>query len=272
MAFFNKTTNQETPLSSIPQSPQFCGEILANDCLANKLDSNHPTLSQSILAGFSRRIQQWQQSYQNLSFMQQKITYVMYAALAFLLLYSVSGRYYIGTPVDMRLTWVDHYIPFWVWTFWIYVSDYPFLMLAGLLAPNQEQFRKFRSAFWLVMLAHLIAFMLFPTRIFIHPVTGTGLSDSLARFVQSLDVPCNCCPSMHVSMSFLAAVVLATAYRRWSFIFITWGILIILSTLTAKQHACYDVIGGMILGLSAFAFVYGRDSQKHSSSQKKHQT
>lgn len=202
----------------------------------------------------------WQKIYHNLNFFWQKTIYVGYAGCIFLLLYELSGRYYLGSVYAMPLTWLDNYIPLMAWTFWIYVSDYLFLPLAGILAPTKEHFRKFRLAFWLILWIHIAIFLFFPTKVPYYEVHGQGITESMARLVHSVDVPCNAFPSLHVSMSVLSALVLSTFYRRYCWFMLLWGIAIIFSTLTTKQHSCYDVLGGFIVGMAVFIVAYYNSS------------
>ena len=63
----------------------------------------------------------------------------------------------------------------------------------------------------------------------------------------TLDNTTNCVPSLHVALSCIAAF--GIWYERqqiWQFMAI-WAVLIIISTMTTKQHQFIDVITGIIL-------------------------
>ena len=61
----------------------------------------------------------------------------------------------------------------------------------------------------------------------------------------TIDAPGNTCPSLHVSTSIYISLTMRTSTkaRLW----MIWGLLVSLSTLTMKQHFVWDWVGGVLL-------------------------
>src|SRR5262249_48360591 len=79
------------------------------------------------------------------------------------------------------------------------------------------------------------------------------------------DTPGNCCPSLHVSSVLLCGMLFMNEQRKKLPFFLTWGILISLSTLTTKQHYIVDVVTGLAMaGLFHWIF-YRRVAYKPRS-------
>ncbi len=206
----------------------------------------------ALLNYFQSLWQRWLQKYSNLNFFWQKMIYILYGGLVFVFLYMLVGKFYLGTPRFLPLTWVDNNTPFLLWTFWIYVSDYLFLMVAAILCPTPKSFSKFRQAFWTVVFLHIAIFFFFPTEIQRPEIIDTSISGYIGRFIHTADGTVNCFPSLHVSLTLLSALVISQYQRRFTIPAFIWGLAIVASTLTTKQHYWYDVIGGTVVAFTIF--------------------
>ncbi len=88
-------------------------------------------------------------------------------------------------------------------------------------------------------------------------VSDTGIFNYLIRFLYSVDIPDNLFPSIHcvVCTLFMIAVMGEKRIPRWykvcSYIM---GVLIMLSTLTTKQHAVVDLVFGIALAIITYIF------------------
>lgn len=177
-------------------------------------------------------------------------------ALFLFCVYTFLGKFHWGPPKTLALTYFDHSIPFWVWSFWIYVSYYPFLIISCFLMRNYEQLYRFRNACFATMLLHFAIFFLFPISIDRPVIVGNDFAAQVGRFIQSVDAPTNCFPSLHVSLTFLAAFIVAKAYKFLAAPFFLWAFAIAISTITTRQHYFYDVLGALIVALSFFMIFY----------------
>jgi membrane-associated phospholipid phosphatase len=172
---------------------------------------------------------------------------IVVGGLLLVALFAVPARIHLGQPTILARSVVDDGIPFVNWTIWIYVSYYPFLM-AAIWFPRDDRCRS--DAFYGILLAGaigLVIFTLWPTAIARESPGLAGTTGILWRLLFSVDTMVNALPSMHVAHTCLAAVALASRNRLWRIIAPAWATLIVLSTLTTKQHYAIDVPGGLAL-------------------------
>lgn len=196
--------------------------------------------------------------FHNLPFFWQKFFYMLYIATVFTFLYTVVGRLHHGDPLKLPLTIIDRQAPFLEWTFWIYVSDYLYLAITGFMMPDYAHLYRFRKAFLAVVAFHLAFFYICPTDIMRPNVDGQEVSHQLGRLVHLIDNKTNCFPSLHVSLTFLAAFFISKMHKWLAVPACLWAIAIAASTLTTRQHYFYDVIGGLIVAIFAFAIFFYR--------------
>jgi membrane-associated phospholipid phosphatase len=172
--------------------------------------------------------------------------------LAIVGLYALSARLNHGEPTRLVESAIDSWIPFLPWTIWIYISDYPLLMLAILL-PNDR--RRSEAAYGL-LLAALIGFVIFtlwPTSIIRSSPSFAGITGLLWKLVYAIDTTTNACPSLHVANTCIAARALYGEGGAWRVLAPVWAGSVILSTLTTKQHYFVDVPAGVLVGIACIA-------------------
>lgn len=180
---------------------------------------------------------------------------VLGGGLLLIALFMLPARFHLGEPAMLERSVVDHWIPFLEWTIWIYVSYYLFLILAIWL-PDDDKLRS-DAAYGLVLagLIGLIIFTLLPTSVERPSPSAGGATGFAWRLLFSVDTMVNALPSLHVANTCLAAVALASRSRAWRIIVPVWAAMIILSTLTTKQHYAIDVPGGLLLAAICFVAV-----------------
>jgi PAP2 superfamily len=173
-------------------------------------------------------------------------------------LFAVPARVHVGQPRILARSALDDVIPFLDWSIWVYVTYYAFL-IAAMWFPRDDNRRS--DAFYGMLPASaigLVIFTLWPTAIGRESASLAGASGFLWRLLFSIDTMVNALPSMHVAHTCLAAVALASRGRLWRIIVPVWATMIILSTLTTKQHCAIDVPGGFVLAAICFVLVrYG---------------
>ncbi len=170
-------------------------------------------------------------------------------------LFMLPARYHLGEPLKLERSIVDEWIPFLEWTIWIYVSHYLFLILAIWL-PKDDGLRS-EAAYGLMATAIIgsIIFTVFPTSVPRQSPNLTGATGILWQQLYSVDTMVNALPSLHVANTCLASVALASRGGLWRTAVPLWAGLIILSTLTTKQHYAVDVPGGLALAAICFVLV-----------------
>jgi membrane-associated phospholipid phosphatase len=191
----------------------------------------------------------------------RRIPAIILGGLLLVALFAVPARLHMGEPALLARSVVDDAIPFLDWTIWIYVSYYPFL-IAAIWCPREDKPRS--DAFYGILLTAaigLIIFTFWPTAIGRDFTSLAGATGFLWRALFSVDTTANALPSMHVAHTCLAAVALASRGRLWRILAPAWATLIVLSTLTTKQHYAIDVPAGF--ALAAICFVTVRRSVEY---------
>ena len=174
-------------------------------------------------------------------------------------LFVLPERFHLGAPANLDKSVVDDWIPFLGWTIWIYVSYYLLLVLAVWLPEDDK--RRSDAAYGLVLAAMigLVIFTLWPTSVMRQSSGFDGATGFLWHLLFSVDTTFNALPSLHVANTCLAAIALWPSRGPWRgpwrIIVPAWAMLVILSTLTTKQHYAIDVPGGVLLAAICFVLV-----------------
>ena len=108
-------------------------------------------------------------------------------------------------------------------------------------------------------------FLFFPTTYPrpVYPEVANAFVAFLMNLVRTGDTPNNCFPSMHVALTIGATASIRHRGKGFFLFFGTWTLLIILSTLTTKQHYLMDICGGATVAsllIYLDAKVFGRKS------------
>jgi membrane-associated phospholipid phosphatase len=180
---------------------------------------------------------------------------ILFFTGVYILLYFLSGAFYLGNAGYFMLTPLDHSVPFLPWTSFIYVMLYPFLFHMCFSIKSYENLNKALYAFLFLILSTCLVFILYPVaypRDFYPLPYENSPGVNLLRVIRFLDRPVNCFPSLHVSNVFLFSFVFWHECKKRFVLFMLISTAISLSTLTTKQHYILDVIGG----LTSAAIIY----------------
>ncbi|HVT57825.1 MAG TPA: prolipoprotein diacylglyceryl transferase family protein [Thermoanaerobaculia bacterium] len=167
--------------------------------------------------------------------------------LPWLLLYEAVGA--LGVPPDAvsgYFGW-EWRLPVWEASELVYISTYPFVLLAPLLAKNRRELRRFALQGLAATALGVFAFLLVPLVSPPRPFVPQGLLGRLLLWERQLDFPTAAFPSFHVFWAFLAAHLIAARGRGWRAAATAWAALIAVSCMTAGNHALADVLGGLAL-------------------------
>ena len=163
-----------------------------------------------------------------------------------------------GQAWVLPLTAFDRLIAFWPAVLPIYLSLWGYIALPVLLAKDRRELWSFSFGCAAMTALALVVFWFMPTAIpnfTIDATPGTSL-----HFLKTVDSAGNAFPSLHVSFSVFACIVLARQLRdagapAWLRLFnVAWAVAIVYSTMAVRQHVLIDVLGGLALGL-ALGFV-----------------
>ncbi len=167
----------------------------------------------------------------------------------FAFIYLVMGSNPLREPFLAPLCILDSYIPWLPFSVLVYFSQFVFLLLGVIYAPNQHIATITYYSYLLAILLGGCVFVFYPTFLTrltfseqIHPVI-----EGLYRFLYAIDIPNNCFPSLHTTLALIAASSLRARSFVWQIVASLWSTAIILSTLTTKQHCVLDVVAGMLL-------------------------
>ena len=170
-------------------------------------------------------------------------------------LYLLPSRLQLFPVITLDRSFIDGGVPFVQWTIWFYISEYPFMFLAVWLGRDDRERSRLFYAFILVAAIGLVIFILWPTAVARESPGSDGVTGLLWRWLYSVDTPANALPSLHVANTCLAAARLRRFGRGWQVIAPVWAVLIVVSTLTTKQHYAIDIAGGIALAAVCFILV-----------------
>lgn len=150
---------------------------------------------------------------------------------------------------------LDALIPFLPWTVVFYVTLY-FFWLPPIFSKNvkERDYLKIVTAVGLSFVVALSLHLIIPAA-YIRPEISPAAADaswslSLLKKVYAIDLPNNTFPSTHVVA--VATLILMTApyFKKWNhWAYSSWGSLIGISTLTAKEHYFFDFVGGIMIAI-----------------------
>lgn len=151
---------------------------------------------------------------------------------------------------------LDALMPFLPWTVVFYVTLY-FFWLPPIFSKNinERDYLRIVSAVGISFAIALMLHMIIPAA-YIRPEISSVAAEgswslSLLKKVYSVDLPNNTFPSTHVVV--VATLILMTApyFKKWNHRFYSsWGSLIGISTLTAKEHYFFDFVGGILVAVA----------------------
>lgn len=149
--------------------------------------------------------------------------------------------------IDLLLP-LDLMIPYWPWTACIYFTLYFMYFTVAVITESQ----RYTQVALDIVLMTLISFVCFTLITSHYPrpspeAWAHSLWKPIIDLMVSIDAPGNTCPSLHVSTSIYIALFMRGSRR--GAIWVIWGILVSLSTLTLKQHFVWDWIAGVILAI-----------------------
>ncbi|KPU27824.1 hypothetical protein TR13x_00195 [Caloranaerobacter sp. TR13] len=185
--------------------------------------------------------------------------------LLILVLIMLKFLYLVINTLNMRkhhlVSHLDNYIPFISWMVIPYVLWYLYIWitLLYLLIKDKKLFVTHSIAVILGQTISLIIFLLYPTYVIRPEVVGNDIFSKLIILIYTNDNPVNAFPSIHVLQSVLTHMAILNikdikkSTKIFSYIFST---MVILSTITIKQHYVIDVVGGYLLATICAKFVY----------------
>lgn len=171
----------------------------------------------------------------------------------------VFGFFYSGAQrLSLRpVSWLEiepaaaNWIPVNFGAIWLYLSLYPLIGLAAFLITDRRLLWRFGIAMsWLGIVSSLF-FVFLPTGVPRPAPHGASWAYSLVTF---LDEPVNAFPSLHASLAIVSGLfchrlIPAGPLRMFQIASLwLWIAAIFWSCIALRQHTCFDLAGGALLG------------------------
>lgn len=176
-----------------------------------------------------------------------------------------SGYYFIGlmqSPSRMHslATFFDGRISIIPSTVFIYLTVYTIFLLSFFTCSENSRSIKILITFISMLILNYLLMYIYPVSMERVIPEGSTTADMVLRLVQSSDVPHNCFPSSHCSVALLSALIIQE-HKNKSLKIFSWvsAIGISLTTVTTKQHFFLDIIGGWILAIVLWYFIYNNE-------------
>lgn len=176
----------------------------------------------------------------------------------FLAVYLLVGANPMFPVTLMPALALDEWTPLWPWTVWIYFSLWVYICLPAMFMGEKRELWLYFLGALLMAVVGLTIFLYWPTATAYQLQDWSGYPATLT-FMKDEDYSRNACPSLHVAYAVWTALWLRLLLRRagagsgWQIGNVLWAVLIILSTLTTKQHVVIDLAAGATLGGLIFA-------------------
>lgn len=141
-------------------------------------------------------------------------------------------------------------LPYFLWYLWI-----PLVMLLFLWKEEKRAYLEFCLLLFGGATLCLMFYAVWPNGLELRQdITAQNFCADLVRFLRKIDTPTNVCPSIHVSSTVAAHLVLCRSERvrelrgiRHLSLFVSFFICI--STMFIKQHSAVDVFWGFVLSV-----------------------
>ena len=153
----------------------------------------------------------------------------------------------------LTTTALDHSIPYLNFFVIFYLLYVPILLVPIILFWNDDRrYKVLMCSFLITIVVSELIYVFLQTEVTRQQALGSGFFDAIVASIYAADPPVNALPSLHVSLSTLAALFTSTKSRKIGILIFPVVVLIILSTLFIKQHAMLDAIAGLLLAAVVF--------------------
>lgn len=161
-----------------------------------------------------------------------------------------------GQPRLLQPSIIDDLITFSPHAIWPYLSFFIIIPLSYLSAPY-PRVRWMSFCFMLTAVMAGLSYTLYPTTMVYPSIEENSVSLQLLGKLSSIDVPLNCCPSLHVALTtFVVWGAINIQRPGLTTLWIVWGVWICFSTIQLRRHLFIDVASGFILALLVGYFMW----------------
>lgn len=184
---------------------------------------------------------------------------------AFFVFYFYTLEHPLFPSREMPVLGIDQWVPVLPESVWVYYSLWVYICLPSTLMRKANELGYYLMGATLLSLAGLSFFYFLPSMVPSWGIDWTQYPELLLLKVS--DASGNACPSLHVAFAVYAALWfdrvlslmnLGRLSHRLNWL---WCVLIVLSTMTTKQHVFIDVLCGAALG-SMIYYLNNKIAQK----------
>ena len=168
-------------------------------------------------------------------------------------------HHHLFTATTMPLSFCDRLIPFCSQTVWIYLSIYFLMPIGPFLMDKREQILRYAIGIVSISVIADVVFLFWPTSCPRPDATGTN---AVYQTLIGIDNPFHAFPSLHAAFAVYSArcggMVMRelSESRLWQCGLWLWAFLILLATLTTKQHVIADILAGGVLGFGIYSVAF----------------
>jgi len=168
----------------------------------------------------------------------------------------ILAPYAIIQQVEIRpVLWIpqlaiDRAIPVYLQSIWFYFSFYLLLGIVGLTVEKKLFIQYLYTIGWVTAVSHA-AFLFVPNGVLRADIDFQS-APAIYQMLATLDLPRNAMPSLHASLSVVAAiaVLFSQVFPKWSKPLVwLWVLVIFWSTIALRQHVSLDLIAGSIVAV-----------------------
>ena len=147
---------------------------------------------------------------------------------------------------------IDQWMPLIPWTAWVYFSLWGFICVPLSFMENRRVMLFYLSGALALSIIGLSVFFFYPTVVPAWEIDWSHYPS--LQFLKNSDRAGNACPSLHVGFAMFSGCWLVWLIRQmrlpmfWLILSFVWGLAIMVSTMTTKQHVFVDVFCGLVLG------------------------
>jgi membrane-associated phospholipid phosphatase len=171
----------------------------------------------------------------------------------------VTSRRTLRVPIHFE---VEQQIPFVPGAVWVYMTVYALFLIAPFVLRSPRKLIALGATHAAIVLVAGLGFLLVPAELAYLPAIGSagrGITASLYRLADWLNLDYNLLPSLHVALSVSCVVVYGPrASRLGRLVLWAWAVAVALSTIFTHFHHVLDAVSGCALGLAGAHVVYGR--------------
>lgn len=165
----------------------------------------------------------------------------------------------LALPFEDKIPFMPYFIIF-------YLSTYVLAVFPYFFVKNIADYRNAALAYLVVIFISSIVYLIYPVKTIRPEFVADNIFLKMVAMLYAIAKPYNLFPSMHVSLSALAAIICFKYNKKLGYWLIFWLIMIILSTLFVKQHYIIDLIAALLLAFLVYYFFFTRRILKLRSS------